>query len=129
MSKYLGKFNYEQIKKIFLSVVKDIELKSDLYGCFPYPSTIRSILIASSNSPLAKYFVDSEFYGTFENLSLKGVIFCLEELCRKGDLESYFYENKHGQVKKRYRSKVEDNTTIEDLSSEELEEIKKLLEE
>lgn len=99
-----------------------------MYGCFPYPSTIRSILVACGNSPLAKCFVDNEFYGAFENLSLKGVIFCLEELCRNGDLENYLYENKRGQVKKRYRTKNDDKI-VEELSSEELEEIKMLLEE
>lgn len=115
--------SYEDIKKMLISVISDIEAKSSELNCFAYPTTIKSILTASPYSPYSNSFIENKYYGYLKNLYTNDLIRNLELLCKNGDLEFYLYTNKKGFTKKRYKTIV---TVSEDdikLTEKELKEI------
>lgn len=118
--------SYELLKIHLIDMVKDLEKNSSMLHCFAYPKTIRSILTANENSPIACNFSNKTYYGIIRGkIPTKTISEILDELVSDGKLRSVI---KNG--KKLYIS-IDNNGSYDsdniELSEADIDEIDSLL--
>ena len=124
--KYLNmKISYSELTSLIKELINDIEQNCDIYRCFAFPKTIRSVLIASQYSDIAHHFRDKKYYGIFKNtIYLSHVIRILNRMCDEKYI--YFVDVNNKRLYKTLNDYTHDDMEI-NLTEKELKEIESLL--